>query len=382
VHAIDPRRALVRALLRAAGIARTRALALVGERASEDKSRAVALGADPERGRDVVAVDGDGERGSESLRSMPARVGDGSTGPRMRSKTARDLDGAPARPVSGATPREADRRSAFRDAWAFDGAPTAAGGVLFLVPVLARIGYAQWLDAHAEWTPFDLAQRVLAAALARLGVPSEDVAWSLAESRVTRRIPPRRFVAPAMWREGLCAGSGATRTRYDKHMHTLLDLSGRLLLGAWRDSGDCPLLRAMRASVDAAVEAGDEAIGTRGEAIEAGDEVIDADDEAIIADDEAIEADDVAIDLDGAFVQHVANAWLVASRRWLRRHARIGLADLVLRPAALALTPTHVDVSFDLAHADLRVRRAGLDLDPGWVPWLGRVLTFHYGRVQ
>jgi hypothetical protein len=29
----------------------------------------------------------------------------------------------------------------------------------------------------------------------------------------------------------------------------------------------------------------------------------------------------------------------------------------------------------------LAVRRAGLDLDPGWVPWFGRVVGFHYGRV-
>jgi hypothetical protein len=26
----------------------------------------------------------------------------------------------------------------------------------------------------------------------------------------------------------------------------------------------------------------------------------------------------------------------------------------------------------------LPVRLAGLDINPGWVPWLGRVVTFHY----
>jgi hypothetical protein len=26
----------------------------------------------------------------------------------------------------------------------------------------------------------------------------------------------------------------------------------------------------------------------------------------------------------------------------------------------------------------MRVRRAGLDFDPGWVPWYGRVISFHY----
>jgi hypothetical protein len=30
------------------------------------------------------------------------------------------------------------------------------------------------------------------------------------------------------------------------------------------------------------------------------------------------------------------------------------------------------------SQVDMTVRRAGLDLDPGWVPWLGRVVQFHY----
>jgi hypothetical protein len=68
------------------------------------------------------------------------------------------------------------------------------------------------------------------------------------------------------------------------------------------------------------------------------------------------------------------------ARRWCRRRARIGLRDLVLRPAQVAATETHVDVIFDLRDADIRVRRAGLDIDPGWVPWFGRVVRFHYVR--
>ncbi|WP_437310853.1 hypothetical protein [Sorangium sp. So ce388] len=66
------------------------------------------------------------------------------------------------------------------------------------------------------------------------------------------------------------------------------------------------------------------------------------------------------------------------ARRWCRRRARIGLRDLVVRPGRVVATKTHVDVLFDLNDADLRVRRVGLDIDPGWVPWLGRVVRFHY----
>ena len=75
-----------------------------------------------------------------------------------------------------------------------------------------------------------------------------------------------------------------------------------------------------------------------------------------------------------------AARWLGDCRRHLRRRVGIGLHSLVCRPARLSLTPTHVDVWQDAEAVDLRLRRAGLDLDPGWVPWLGRVLCFHYRR--
>jgi hypothetical protein len=41
-------------------------------------------------------------------------------------------------------------------------------------------------------------------------------------------------------------------------------------------------------------------------------------------------------------------------------------------------TRTHVDVLFPAAAADVRIRAAALDTNPGWVPWLGRVVQFHY----
>jgi hypothetical protein len=52
----------------------------------------------------------------------------------------------------------------------------------------------------------------------------------------------------------------------------------------------------------------------------------------------------------------------------------------VCRPGLVVFTETHVDVMFRLVRADIRVRRAGLDIDPGWMPWLGRVVHFHYLR--
>lgn len=71
--------------------------------------------------------------------------------------------------------------------------------------------------------------------------------------------------------------------------------------------------------------------------------------------------------------------WVARVRDWLAAApGALTLADVVRRPARMGWTRTHVDVFLRARDADLRIRRLGLDLDPGWVPWLARVVTFHY----
>lgn len=70
--------------------------------------------------------------------------------------------------------------------------------------------------------------------------------------------------------------------------------------------------------------------------------------------------------------------WLLRLRRTLRRRVRLDLGELVRRPALVTATPTHLDLVFPLDEVDLRLRRAGLDVDPGWVPWFGRIVSFHF----
>jgi hypothetical protein len=80
-------------------------------------------------------------------------------------------------------------------------------------------------------------------------------------------------------------------------------------------------------------------------------------------------------------------------RRWLRLVRpvvtgllveRLGLTvdelgvELLQRRARIVCDRTHVDVLLPLAEASVPVRRAGLDRDPGWVPALARVVTFHF----
>jgi hypothetical protein len=52
------------------------------------------------------------------------------------------------------------------------------------------------------------------------------------------------------------------------------------------------------------------------------------------------------------------------------------------QPGRLWATETHLDLDLTTIEVDVELRLAGLDLDPGWVPWLGRVVTFHYDAIQ
>jgi hypothetical protein len=63
---------------------------------------------------------------------------------------------------------------------------------------------------------------------------------------------------------------------------------------------------------------------------------------------------------------------------YLERRVNMDVRTLVNRQGVVATTKTHVDVLLVLKHADIRIRAAGLDIDPGWVPWLGRVVQYHY----
>nr|WP_269841551.1 hypothetical protein [Paucibacter sp. M5-1]MCZ7884704.1 hypothetical protein [Paucibacter sp. M5-1] len=74
----------------------------------------------------------------------------------------------------------------------------------------------------------------------------------------------------------------------------------------------------------------------------------------------------------------LARLWTLRLRRALRGHARMDLAELLQRPAWVGASPTHIDVIFALDSVDLRLRRLGLDSDPGWLPWFGRIVAFHF----
>ena len=59
------------------------------------------------------------------------------------------------------------------------------------------------------------------------------------------------------------------------------------------------------------------------------------------------------------------------------RHERLARV-FVEHEAQVRVTPTHVDVVFQLARLPIEVRLSGLDRDPGWVPAAGRFIAFRY----
>ena len=181
-------------------------------------------------------------------------------------------------------------------------APTQCGGLLFLLPVLQSLGLPQWCDDDQACAA--MSRRIFAAALMRLRVPAEDVAWAITRSPVNLPVNLPAFTGiapPSLWSEAALRAPAAQPP---------IALPQALLLASTADQQ--------------------------------------------------------------------AQIWLTAMRRWLRRRVGIGLASLVLRPARLDCTPTHLDMHFYVNDVDMRVRRAGLDIDPGWLPWFGQVVAYHY----
>lgn len=75
---------------------------------------------------------------------------------------------------------------------------------------------------------------------------------------------------------------------------------------------------------------------------------------------------------------HLLTAWRVGLDRWLRRRAKVRLSDVVYRAGWLIRDGDRIAVRFPVGGAEIRLRRHALDLDPGWVDWLGLALVYHF----
>ena len=299
------------------------------------------------RGDSRVVAAQAGARG----RACPAPDGGASTPDESAPPAAAT---APAPPPHGEPPEHhaAARSRSVAPPWLDDGAPSACAGLLFLIRALETLGIREWLRRHPAALTHQVPERIL---LALAGAKADDPmaaallaggdrlsAWDAAEA-----IP---FTVPPAWRP--LWGRRPVRMRRiagdAPGWRILEDAAGRMPLGLWRvgEGGD------VRARVRSVLR-------------------------ALLGRDQRVRRGAPRVPGPGAATQMIA-AWCQAARRWCRRYARLPAHAIAARPGQVRATATHIDVFLPLGDAAAHVRAAGLDVDPGWVPWLGRVVLFHY----
>ncbi len=99
------------------------------------------------------------------------------------------------------------------------------------------------------------------------------------------------------------------------------------------------------------------------------------------SDPPAEDAPDVE-DAEATAITVLRNRVVVALRQQLNQRegsAERWLAFVCRRQAEIVADPGWIEVHFSLDEVSTEIRRVGLDLDPGWLPWLGVVLRFVYG---
>jgi hypothetical protein len=216
---------------------------------------------------------------------------------------------------------------------------TAHAGLFLLLPLMARLGIAGLLEEQPQLIELDLPNRLLRDAGRRLRIPADDAAFSILEEPGGPPLAGLELILPAAWRGLALPGRWVIRHQPGTDgARGLFDRSGRLALALWRGRPP-PAVREL----------------ARRRALRRGPSLPP-----------------------GSSADVLLEAWFTAMRRWCRRYAGLELADLIRRPGRIMATRTHLDVFFSLRQVDIRVRRAGLDIDPGWAPWFGRVVQFHY----
>ena len=201
--------------------------------------------------------------------------------------------------------------------------PTEFGGLYFLIPVLQRLGIEAALSENEALHRWQLPARILDVVAQTLGAPPDDPIRPTIEP--LKVDPPCPFTVPSEWQAFGETPQRRAHRRGDPSAGILID-DGGLVWRLWR-----PL-----SSPEPESAGGESDLAT------------------------------------------LAQSWMHAADRWLCHFTDLDLATLVCRGAGVLRTRTHTDLLFDFEDADIRIRRPALDINPGWVPWFGRIITFHY----
>jgi len=226
----------------------------------------------------------------------------------------------------------------------FAGEMSEHAGLVFIIPMMKRIGMDTLMESFPEYEELDLPRRILFRCTKLLRISADDpVLGFLGDKPEPSRVIPE-FAAPPEWRRILPpADSGIYcfrlgRIRGMPGHRLILDQKGRLAVGLWH-SGN-------RDRIKPWIDRAQKPLGHAAPRTWSLDRLVDT--------------------------------MVTAMNRYCRQYASMGLSGLIRRPAYVATTKTHLDVTFPFNRLDIRVRMAGLDINPGWVPWLGRVFQFHY----
>jgi hypothetical protein len=214
---------------------------------------------------------------------------------------------------------------------------SAGAGLFLLVRPLARLGLPAWLDRHPNHAADGFAWGLLRAIAHRMRIPEDDALWSVIGAAVE---------APdGAWKGG---AAGAARGGDDARGP---------LVGPGEHGAAIKKYAPVRSPHPSSPDLTQPSTPANA--------CIDG---------------WVKPSHDGEnFLAPALDVWRVGLNRWLRRRAGISLAETVRRPGWLLADPAHVTARFPLRAADIRLRRLALDVDPCWVPWLGRGIVYLYG---
>jgi hypothetical protein len=218
-------------------------------------------------------------------------------------------------------------------------------GLVFILPLLELTGMRDILNQNEELVEFNVPGRVLRAIVRRCGIPSSDPVYSILPDIAERDVNRiDRFVAPAVWEKLLPNPGEKEKTLYrfqtedNPQKCVIADKTKKIILATVSATQLKMLPRwlctcAVKTSLDVCAHPD---------------------------------------------INSIENTIQLIMGRYLRRYAGMGLQALVKRKGKMETTETHIDVLFDLHDSDVRIRRSGLDINPGWIPWFGRVVQFHY----
>ena len=217
-------------------------------------------------------------------------------------------------------------------------------GLIFMIPLMKRIGMDTLIEKFPEYEDLDLARHILFRCATLFSIAPDDPALGfLGEKPEPVAVVPE-FTAPPQWQRILPEPSSkdcafrVVRINGFNGYGLRLGSEKSLMIGVWHHNNRHLIAPWF---------------------------------DQYHIDPEPVVSQDWSLD-------RLVDTMVTAMERYCRDAAAMELGELICRPAYIATTKTHLDVTFPFSQLDIRVRMAGLDINPGWVPWLGRVFQFHY----